>query len=244
MTYFHLSPQALTGQTSTRTLKFTGTLYGLPVSVLIDTGSTHNILQPRIANHLQIQHTHIPTFSVMVGNKSHIQCSGFCPNVPINLQQTIFHIPFYLIPIEGADVVLGMEWLKTLGPILADFSIPSLSFLYDNNNITLQGDTSNRPTPSTFHHICHMLHTDSIVSLHIITYAPTTPPNKYPNLTNSLPETIPPQIQQLLHQYDTIFQTPMAYHLPALMTTTFPSFLTHHLLMSNRTATPILKKKP
>jgi len=79
--YFHLSPQALTGETSTKTksLKFQGTLHGQPVSVLIDTGSTHNILQPRMAKHLHIPHTLTPKFSVMVGNGSHIQCAGFCP---------------------------------------------------------------------------------------------------------------------------------------------------------------------
>jgi hypothetical protein len=88
--YFHLSAQALTGQISPKTLKFQGTIWGLPVSVLIDTGSTHNILQPRIATHLQITYTHIPKFSVMVGNGSRIHCSGFCPNVPINLQTTLF----------------------------------------------------------------------------------------------------------------------------------------------------------
>jgi hypothetical protein len=48
-TFFQLSPQALTGQLSPKTLKFKGLLHGLTVTVLVDTGSTHNILQPRIA---------------------------------------------------------------------------------------------------------------------------------------------------------------------------------------------------
>jgi hypothetical protein len=68
----------------------------------------------------------------MVGNGSHIHCSGFCPNVPITLQNTPFHIPIYLFPVEGAYVVLGMEWLKTLGKIDADFTIPSISFAQQN----------------------------------------------------------------------------------------------------------------
>lgn len=174
--YFHLSPQALTGEASTKTksLKFQGTLHGQPVSVLIDTGSTHNILQPRIAKHLHIPPTLTPKLSVMVGNGSHIQCAGFCPQVPLNLQNTFFHIPFYLFPIQGADVVLGMEWLETLGTISADFSIPSLSFIYDNSIVTLHGNTTNLPAPSTFHHICHLLHQDSVASMHLLSYNPTT----------------------------------------------------------------------
>jgi predicted aspartyl protease len=127
-TYFQLSPQALTGQFSPQTLKFKGLLHGLAVTVLIDTGSTHNILQPRIATHLQIPSQPIPNFSVMVGNGSHIQCSGLCLDVPISLQNNIFHIPFYLLPIEGADVVLGMEWLRNLVPNFCRFLYPLYIF--------------------------------------------------------------------------------------------------------------------
>jgi hypothetical protein len=203
--YFHLSPQALTGQPSPRTLKFYGKLYGLPVSVLIDTENTHNILQSRIANHLHMPHTPIPKFSVMVGNGSRIQCSGFCPNVPLALQNTTFHVPFYLLPIEGADVVLGLKWLGTLGPILADFSIPSLSFTHENLTITLHGDTPSQPTPSTFHHICHLLHTDYVASMHLLTCTPTTQTEPPPHSPISLPTSIPIQIRNLLQKYATIF---------------------------------------
>jgi len=42
--HFHLSPQALTGTISPKTLKFTGLIHNLPVTVLIESGSSHNIL--------------------------------------------------------------------------------------------------------------------------------------------------------------------------------------------------------
>lgn len=58
-TYFQLSLHAVSGQFSPQTLKFKGFIQGLPVIVLIDTGSTHNILQPRITNHLQLLTTAI-----------------------------------------------------------------------------------------------------------------------------------------------------------------------------------------
>lgn len=51
-TYFQLSPQALTDQFSPQTLKFQGYIGGIPVMVLVETGSTHNILQPQIYHHL------------------------------------------------------------------------------------------------------------------------------------------------------------------------------------------------
>jgi hypothetical protein len=84
-TYFQLSPHAVSGQFCPQTLRFTGFINGFPVTVLVDTGSTHIILQPRIATHLQLPTTPIPQFSVMVGNGSHLHCQGICHDVPIAL---------------------------------------------------------------------------------------------------------------------------------------------------------------
>ncbi|GAU18789.1 hypothetical protein TSUD_80780 [Trifolium subterraneum] len=212
-TYFQLSPHALTGQFSPQTLKFKGLIHGLSVTVLIDTGSTHNILQPRIATHLQIQSLPIPSFSVMVGNGSHIQCSGLCKDVPITLQNNLFNIPFYLLPIEGADVVLGMEWLRNLGPISADFSVPSISFTHGKNRVTLQGDPQCLPQQSSYHQICHLLHTDSIASIHLLSYTPTPQTAPSPIVSSqptidSISQTLPLDLYQLLTQYPSVFDTP------------------------------------
>lgn len=47
--HFHLSTAALQGPPSTRTLRVTGRIQELSVIILIDSGSSHNILQPRVA---------------------------------------------------------------------------------------------------------------------------------------------------------------------------------------------------
>ncbi|XP_058783964.1 uncharacterized protein LOC131658715 [Vicia villosa] len=206
-TYFQLSTQALTGHFSPQTLKFKGSIGGLTVMVLVDTGSTHNILQPRIAKHLNLSTTPIPHFSVMVGNGSHLQCEGICNNVKLQLQEQHFHLPFYLLPIEGADVVLGMAWLRTLGTIQADFSIPSITFTHNNSPITLQGDSASLPTPATFHQLKHLLHQDSIASLHLmfLQTTPTLPPPE-PHPLATLPKDTNPKLSNLLHKYLPIFQ--------------------------------------
>ncbi|XP_058726191.1 uncharacterized protein LOC131597514 [Vicia villosa] len=212
-TYFQLSPQAVSGQFSPKTLKFNGLINGLSVTVLIDTGSTHNILQPRIAQHLKLPTKPIPNFSVMVGNGSKLLCSGLCPAVPITLQNTVFSIPFHLLPIEGADVVLGMEWLRTLGPLITDFSIPKISFTFNNNEITISGDPKPIPSHSSYNQFCQLLHSDSIASLHLLIYQPTPenflspdPPNFHS--LDTLPSSLPKPISNLLKSFSSIFQKP------------------------------------
>ncbi|XP_058752398.1 uncharacterized protein LOC131625563 [Vicia villosa] len=207
-TYFQLSTQALTGHFSPQTLKFRGTIGGLPVMVLVDTGSTHNILQPRIAQHLNLPTTPIPHFSVMVGNGSHLQCEGICNNVKLVLQEHQFKLPFYLLPIEGADIVLGMAWLRTLGTIQADFSIPSITFNHNNSPMTLQGDSATLPKHTTFHQFKQLVHQDSIASLHLMIFhpSPTSIPHTEPHPLQNLPKDTPPQLAKLLHKFSKIFQ--------------------------------------
>ncbi|XP_058769067.1 uncharacterized protein LOC131642924 [Vicia villosa] len=209
-TYFQLSPQALTGQFSPQTLKFQGVINGLPVMVLVDTGSTHNILQPRLAQHLNLPTSSIPQFSVMVGNGSHLNCKGICQDVPIILQNQQFSLPFYLLPIEGADVVLGMAWLRTLGPINADFSVPSITFSHNNTTITLKGDPQIHPAISSFHQFCQLIHTDSIASLHLMTFEeiqPSTAPTPKSAL-DTLPTSLPLEVRSIIEHHKEIFQAP------------------------------------
>ncbi|XP_058761394.1 uncharacterized protein LOC131634786 [Vicia villosa] len=231
-TYFKLSPQAANGHFSPKTLKFNGSIKGLSVAVLIDTGSTHNILQPRIAQHLKLPTQQIPNFSVMVGNGSKLSCSGVCPKVPIKLQHNSFSIPFHLLPIEGADVVLGMEWLRTLGPLMADFSIPKISFTHNNNNITITGDNQTLIQPSSYNNFCHLIQNDSIASIHLLLYQPSheqeyhNEPNS-PNIFESLPKNLPTEITQLITSHSAIFTQPKGlpptrphdHHIPILPNT-------------------------
>jgi len=46
--HFHLSSQGLIGNNSPKTLKFTGVIHNLPVTILIDSDNYHNILQPAL----------------------------------------------------------------------------------------------------------------------------------------------------------------------------------------------------
>nr|GEX68440.1 hypothetical protein [Tanacetum cinerariifolium] len=73
---FHISYVAYSGSGNMKTLRITGSLNGLQVTVLIDSGSTHNVIQPRIAEFLGLPVLATPAFPVMVGNGAKIECSG------------------------------------------------------------------------------------------------------------------------------------------------------------------------
>lgn len=215
---FHLSMQAINGQPSPKTFRFAASILGHAVSVLIDSGSSHNIIQSRVASFLNLPTSNIEPFKVMVGNGDYLECAGFCPTIPLQIQTYIFNVPFYVFPIQGADVVLGIQWLQSVGPLFADFTIPGMQFYYQGSLVTIHGNSSPHLTHASFHQFTRMLHTDSIATCHAITMLPTDhdyqlpPPNKTDCLSTPSEESslssMAPELAHLMTKYSHIFSTP------------------------------------
>ena len=106
-----ISLHAMSGIVMPQTLKFKGFIGELNVSVLVDGGSTHNFLESRVVALLQLPITNQKQFDVMVGNGEVLKCEGLCTAVPIHIQDHVFFIDFYILPIQGVDVVFGVQWL-------------------------------------------------------------------------------------------------------------------------------------
>ncbi|KAK9073457.1 hypothetical protein SSX86_007781 [Deinandra increscens subsp. villosa] len=213
-----LSDAAFFGLSSSQTLRVKGLIANHPVTILVDCGSTHNIIQPRIASLLSLPTQSIYPFFVMVGNGQHIQCSGYCPMVQLLVQNSKFSLPFFVIPVEGADVILGVAWLSTLGRLSADFSVPEITFTKDGQACTLTGDPLAQPaSPST---LSTMIRQNAIASLHTLTY-------QHLNPTALLDQPVShddPQILTLLHDFHSLFEhnhtlppnRPHDHHIPLL----------------------------
>jgi len=95
-THIHLSLQALCGAPSTHTFTFDGYITHLPITILIDTGSSHNIIQPRFALHLQLCIVPITPLLVMVQWQQN-SVFHFLPRCP--LFYTYLHFSHFLLPL-------------------------------------------------------------------------------------------------------------------------------------------------
>lgn len=47
---------------------------------------------------------------------------------------------FYVIPLYGAELVLGVQWLQLLAPIVMDYQHLAMQFEWTNETIQLQGE--------------------------------------------------------------------------------------------------------
>jgi hypothetical protein len=64
----------------------------------------------------------------MISNGGSMKCGGSCENVRLQIGQYNLKSHMFSIDMGGCDIVLGVEWLCTLGPILMDFKELTMQF--------------------------------------------------------------------------------------------------------------------
>ncbi|GMI84821.1 hypothetical protein HRI_002151400 [Hibiscus trionum] len=123
-----VSFNALAGCYYPNTIRVVGEIMGKPVRILIDGGSTHNFVQSRVAKFLGLPISAAPHFRVMVGNGAKLPNEGCVRDLQLSVQGTAIKTDFYVLPLEGTEMVLGVAWMATLGPITMDFSTRQFQF--------------------------------------------------------------------------------------------------------------------
>lgn len=111
------------------------------LQILVDFDATLNFIHPKW---LQRLHLHLDTtknFIVLVGNGDHMRYRGVCPNVTILIADTTLVVDLYVTPFHGADIVLGVDWLRLLGQVTFDYSEFIISFVHHGRLIVLCGDS-------------------------------------------------------------------------------------------------------
>ena len=84
---------------------------------MTDSGSIHNFIHCNIAKELNCFLYPTPECQVMIANGGTINCFGKCHNIKLTMGEYVFNSPILSIPIGGANVVLGVQWLQPLGMI-------------------------------------------------------------------------------------------------------------------------------
>ncbi|XP_048429391.1 uncharacterized protein LOC125472242 [Pyrus x bretschneideri] len=127
-----------------QTMKVTGLIKNCPVIVLLDSGSSHNFISLSVAKKLGWSVDANKSFEVMIANGGTISSKGCCSQVKLQIQQYEYTSDFYVLQLGGCDVVLGAQWLRTLGPILWDFDKLKMEFSLGQKHYCI----SSYPPPS------------------------------------------------------------------------------------------------
>jgi hypothetical protein len=116
-----ISCNPLAGIITPQTLKIKGYIKNKKVIVLIDSGSTHNFSHYKLAKDLNFFVYPTPEFQVMIADGGNINFSGKCKKINITMGEYVMNSPMITIPMGGADVVLGIQWLQSLGAMAFNF---------------------------------------------------------------------------------------------------------------------------
>ncbi|XP_039137100.1 uncharacterized protein LOC120274627 [Dioscorea cayenensis subsp. rotundata] len=199
-----ISFHALTGQLVPSTLKLSGFLNGQKVVILIDGGSTNNFIQSQLARHLGLPIQPSPQLRVTVGNGDSVDCAGTCHQVSLQLGEASFSVDLILLPIYGADIVLGVQWLSDLGPVLFDYRHLWMEFIHHGTTIRLNGLTPLQlsyisPSALTKHSL-----TSSVAQFCSLAVEKPDPP-LHPSFGVSAPASFLSSLQHLITSYTDIF---------------------------------------
>jgi hypothetical protein len=192
-----ISLHALTSFSAPQMLKLIGYIKHRKVIILVDSGSTHNFIHRRIAQETNFYIRVVNNFQIMIANGGSMKCGGWCENVCLQIGHYQLKSHMFSIDMGGCDIVLGVEWLRTLGPILMDFKELTMQFQQEGQKYQFQGLTVGSPEIISSHHMENILkkgHSGIISQLHSIQVVET--PSVHPDL------------QAILSKHQDVFSTP------------------------------------
>ncbi|KAG6417345.1 hypothetical protein SASPL_119499 [Salvia splendens] len=143
-----------------RSIRLQGRVNGTEVSILIDGGSTHNFIQPAVAERLSLPVNAISPFRVFVGDNASLKCAFACLDTPINLQGHQFGIDLFVLQVKGPDIILGVQWLQDLGDITKNYRNLTMRFEWNDQPVFLRGEDA-PPLPISYNNLFSLISTDS-----------------------------------------------------------------------------------
>jgi hypothetical protein len=95
---------------------------------LVDTGCTHSFIKESLLPQLSLEVMPQEGLTVKVANSERVTSIGVSRAAEMNIDSEHFNTKFYVLPLDGFNVILGIQWLSTMGPILWGFDDLKMTF--------------------------------------------------------------------------------------------------------------------
>lgn len=174
--------------------------------MLIDSGASPNFISGAVAEALRLKQTETKPFVVEVGNDQQVKGRGRCKEVELWIDKLRITQDYLLFNLGSANVVLGLEWLETLGDIQANFRTLTLKFEVEGQTQVVRGDPSLSKSVASLKTLIKALQGDGVgyyVDLNILTAR-----EEQENL----------DLQQLLEEFGALFEELKGLPLIGVMT--------------------------
>ncbi|KAD3067650.1 hypothetical protein E3N88_35530 [Mikania micrantha] len=130
-----------------QTFKLEGAIQGIPISLLVDSGATHNFVSSKLTSALAIPFEGIVGINIRLGD-GHVVLivhSETMDGVVCSNWALCFSLNALVFDTGDLDLILGMEWLQSLGEVTHDWKHVWMKFMYLDMPVTLQGVLLTQP---------------------------------------------------------------------------------------------------
>ncbi|KAK8947051.1 hypothetical protein KSP39_PZI006620 [Platanthera zijinensis] len=179
------------------TMRLVGRVRRERVTILVDSGSTHNFIHPDVARKVGQQIDTGAAFQVMVADGSKLQCQGMLKAVELRMQEYVGCTDVYLLPIRGSDMVLGVQWLQQLRRVTFDWDQMTMEFMQGGRQFCLTGLRSSPVKEISLRSLQQLEESSSLMAILLGVRSDEE------GLTQ-----VPDQLRPLVEEYDDIFQEP------------------------------------
>jgi hypothetical protein len=126
-----ISLHALTGihPRSDKTMQLVVVVNGIQLRALLDSGSTHNFIDLVAANRAVVLFQECAGLRIAVANGDRLTSPDMCQGLHLDVAGEVLRINYYSLALASFDMVLGVQWLESVGPILWDFSRRTMAFV-------------------------------------------------------------------------------------------------------------------
>lgn len=135
----------LLGVPKYHTFRLKGVLKGQRAIGLVDMGATHNFIDEKLVVKCGLQDEQFSGFNVRVADGSTMSCMRRVPQCSMKMGDYTLTDDFYVVSLRELDIILGMQWLETLGRYIIDHCKRQLEFIANGKKIVLKFLSDGRP---------------------------------------------------------------------------------------------------
>jgi hypothetical protein len=136
----------LSGVPRYNTLRLKGLIQGQRMTTLVDGGATHNFIDASLVARRGLRTEEFEGFHVAVADGYTMTCLDMIPNLEVKLGNYTLTDTFYVVELSDTDVVLGVQWLYSLGEIGFNYQTLTMSFRdASGSRVVLRGMSTGAP---------------------------------------------------------------------------------------------------
>ncbi|XP_057452951.1 uncharacterized protein LOC130744819 [Lotus japonicus] len=199
ISFYHIANKP---QEQPRTMKLQGTIQGVPVLVLIDSGATHNFIDQKLVQRMGWEVADTPRMTIKLGDGFQSHARGRCKSIDLEVGRYQLHCSPHLFELGGPDMVLGIEWLKTLGDTIVNWQTQKMRFWDEQQWVTLQGLNAGEDTMVALQQTLRKAKAEATGVLCLF-----GPARQERTEGNHLTDTQQGSLSSLMEKYDKVFET-------------------------------------